>query len=201
MEPGQIENELYAGGYTLLCGTDEAGRGPLAGPVYAAAVILPQGLEIAGLDDSKKLSEKKRDTLFDEICAAALSYSIASADEKEIDALNILAASMLAMRRAVEGLSIAPDFVLADGNRDPAPVYGGIRIPSRAVVKGDALCRCVSAASILAKVSRDRFMLRMAQMYPGYGFEQHKGYPTRAHYEALAALGPCPIHRRSFRLS
>ena len=200
MDLWQIENELYDSGYTCICGTDEAGRGPLAGPVYAAAVILPRGLEIPGLNDSKKLSEKKRDKLFDEICEKALAFSIASASNEEIDEINILEAAMLAMRRAVEGLSLAPDLVLVDGNRDPHPFYKGAPVESRTVVKGDAQCADIAAASILAKVSRDRVMLEMAKLYPGYGFEQHKGYPTRAHYEALAKLGPCPIHRRSFRL-
>ncbi len=197
----QIENEFSAQGYALICGTDEAGRGPLAGPVYAAAVILPTALEIPGLDDSKKLTEKKRDALFDVIREKAVSCAIAYCTNEEIDQINILAASMLAMRRAVEGLSLAPDLVLADGNRDPEPYYHGARIDSRAIVKGDALCRSVAAASILAKVSRDRYMLEMDRLYPGYGFAKHKGYPTREHYAAIAALGPCPIHRRSFRLA
>jgi len=200
MDLWKIENEYIAQGFTNICGTDEAGRGPLAGPVYAAAVILPQGLEIPGLNDSKKLSEKKRDALFDEICEKALAYCIASASHEEIDEINILAASMLAMRRAVEGLSIAPGFVLADGNRDPEPFYNGIRVPSKPIVKGDANSANIAAASILAKVTRDRVMLELAAQYPGYGFEKHKGYPTKAHYEALHALGPSPIHRRSFRL-
>lgn len=200
MDLWQIENELFLQGIKTICGTDEAGRGPLAGPVYAAAVILPPGLEIPGLNDSKKLSEKKRDALFDIIKDKAVSYSISSADEKEIDELNILEAAMLAMRRAVEGLSIRPDIVLADGNRDPKPFYKGEPVASRPVVKGDALCANIAAASILAKVSRDRVMLEMAKLYPGYGFEKHKGYPTREHYAAIAQLGPCPIHRRSFRL-
>ena len=197
----KIEREFAEQGSACICGTDEAGRGPLAGRVYAAAVILPPELEIPGLDDSKKLTEKKRDKLFDVICEQALSYSIAFSSPEEIDEINILAASMLAMRRAVEGLTVSPDLVLADGNRDPEPTYRGARIESRAIVKGDALCRSIAAASILAKVSRDRYMLEMDALYPGYGFAKHKGYPTREHYEALARLGPSPIHRRSFRLS
>ena len=197
----QIENEFTAQGYAHICGTDEAGRGPLAGPVYAAAVILPPALEIPGLDDSKKLTEKKRGALFDVIREKALSYSIAFCTHEEIDEINILAASMLAMRRAVEGLTLAPDLVLADGNRDPEPTWHGARIESRAIIKGDALCRSIAAASILAKVSRDRYMLEMDKLYPEYGFAGHKGYPTRAHYAALAEFGPCPIHRRSFRLT
>ena len=197
----EIEKEFTLQGFAHICGTDEAGRGPLAGPVYAAAVILPPDLEIPGLDDSKKLTEKKREALFDVICEKALAYQIALCTNTEIDEINILAASMLAMRRAVEGLSVAPDIVLADGNRDPEPVYHGARIESRAIVKGDARCRSIAAASILAKVSRDRFMLEMDKLYPGYGFAKHKGYPTRDHYAAIAALGPCPIHRRSFRLA
>ncbi|MBQ3879453.1 MAG: ribonuclease HII [Oscillospiraceae bacterium] len=197
----KIEREFAEQGYACICGTDEAGRGPLAGRVYAAAVILPPELEIPGLDDSKKLTEKKRDKLLDVICENALSYSIAFSSPEEIDEINILAASMLAMRRAVEGLTVSPDLVLVDGNRDPEPTYRGARIESRAIVKGDALCRSIAAASILAKVSRDRYMLEMDALYPGYGFAKHKGYPTREHYEALARLGPSPIHRRSFRLA
>lgn len=201
MDLRQIENELFDQGLDYICGTDEAGRGPLAGPVYAAAVILPKNLIIPGLNDSKKLSEKKRDALFDIIKEKAAAYCIASASKTEIDQINILEAAMLAMRRAVEGLSITPDIVLADGNRDPKPVHTGRAIKSQTVVKGDSLCACIAAASILAKVSRDRYMMEMAALYPGYGFEKHKGYPTREHYSALAELGPCPIHRRSFRLS
>lgn len=200
MDLWKIEREYYEAGIHAVCGVDEAGRGPLAGPVYAAAVILPPEIEIPGLNDSKKVSEKKRELLFDEIRSCASAYCIASASAQEIDEINILEAAMLAMRRAVEGLSAAPEIVLADGNRNPSPRYAGRDIPCIPVVKGDALCANIAAASILAKVSRDRCMLEMAQKYPGYGFEQHKGYPTRAHYAALAELGPCPIHRRSFRL-
>ena len=200
MDLWKIENELYAQGCSCICGTDEAGRGPLAGPVYAAAVILPRGEIIEGLNDSKKLSEKKREALFESIISRAAAYCIASADNTEIDSLNILNAALLAMRRAVEGLKLAPDMVLVDGNRDPKPVYDSHPVPSRTVVKGDSLSANIAAASILAKVSRDRVMLEMDALYPGYGFAQHKGYPTAAHYEALKKLGPCPIHRRSFRL-
>ena len=200
MDLWKIENDLYAQGYACVCGTDEAGRGPLAGPVYAAAVILPRGEIIEGLNDSKKLSEKKREALFDSIISRAAAYCIASADNTEIDSLNILNAALLAMRRAVEGLALAPDMVLVDGNRDPKPVYDSRPVPSRTIVKGDSLSANIAAASILAKVSRDRVMLEMDALYPGYGFSQHKGYPTAAHYEALRKLGPCPIHRRSFRL-
>ena len=200
MDLWKIEREYYEAGIYAVCGVDEAGRGPLAGPVYAAAVVLPPKIEIPGLNDSKKISEKKRELLFDEIRACANAYCISCASAQEIDEINILEAAMLAMRRAVEGLSAAPELVLADGNRNPAPLYAGQPVACIPGVKGDALSASIAAASILAKVSRDRFMLEMARKYPGYGFEQHKGYPTRAHYAALAELGPCPIHRRSFRL-
>ena len=200
MDLWKIEREYYEAGIYAVCGVDEAGRGPLAGPVYAAAVVLPPQIEIPGLNDSKKISGKKRELLFDEIRACANAYCISCASAQEIDEINILEAAMLAMRRAVEGLSAAPELVLADGNRNPAPLYAGQPVACIPVVKGDALSASIAAASILAKVSRDRFMLEMARKYPGYGFEQHKGYPTRAHYAALAELGPCPIHRRSFRL-
>ncbi len=188
-----LENEIYAEGYSLLCGVDEAGRGPLAGPVYAAAVILPRGFTLAGLDDSKKLTEKKREALFDPIRENAVSFAIAFATVEEIERLNILGATFLAMNRALEQLSPAPDLALIDGNRNT-----GIAFPSRCVVKGDARCADIAAASILAKVSRDRFMLEMAARYPQYGFEQHKGYGTKRHYEALREFGPSPIHRMSF---
>lgn len=200
MDLWKIEREYYEAGIYAVCGVDEAGRGPLAGPVYAAAVVLPPEIEIPGLNDSKKISGKKRELLFDEIRACANAYCISCASAQEIDEINILEAAMLAMRRAVEGLSAVPELVLADGNRNPAPLYAGQPVACIPVVKGDALSASIAAASILAKVSRDRFMLEMARKYPGYGFEQHKGYPTRAHYAALAELGPCPIHRRSFRL-
>ena len=177
----------------LVCGIDEAGRGPLAGPVYAAAVILPPDWEPEGLDDSKKLSPARRDALFDEITAKAEAWSVAFATEREIDEVNILQATFLAMRRALAGLDTMPGFALVDGNRDP-----GLGIPTRCEVKGDGRFACIAAASILAKVSRDRWMDEMDALYPQYGFLRHKGYPTKAHYEALAQFGPCPIHRRSF---
>lgn len=189
----ELENEIYDSGVELICGVDEAGRGPLAGPVCAAAVILPRGLEIEGLNDSKKLSEKKRDKLFDAICAEAVSYGIAFASVEEIEQVNILNAAMLAMNRAIEKLSVKPTLALIDGNRDSA-----INMPSRCVVKGDAKCADIAAASILAKVTRDRYMLEIAGKYPEYHFEKHKGYGTKLHYEALREYGPCEIHRPSF---
>ena len=181
-------------GAGLFCGVDEAGRGPLAGPVYAAAVILPPQPEIAGLNDSKKISEKKREALFPVICETALSYAIGTASVEEIDELNILQATFLAMRRAVEGLSVTPAFALIDGNRTPA----GIAIPCQTVVKGDALSASIAAASILAKVSRDRYLLELDKQYPEYGFAKHKGYGTKEHYAALTAYGMSPVHRRTF---
>ena len=188
-----IENEIYDSGVTLLCGVDEAGRGPLAGPVCAAAVMLPRGCEIPGLNDSKKLTEKRREELFDAICEKALSYGIAMAGVEEIEERNILGATFLAMNRAVAQLSPQPELALIDGNRD-----AGITVPSRCIVKGDARCADIAAASILAKVSRDRYMLEMAERWPEYGFEQHKGYGTALHYERLRRYGPSPIHRPSF---
>ena len=188
-----LENEIYGEGYRLICGVDEAGRGPLAGPVYAAAVILPRGLVIEGLDDSKKLTEKKREALFDPIREQAIAYGIASASVEEIETRNILNATFLAMNRAIEKLSPVPALALIDGNRNT-----GITFPSRCVVKGDAKCADIAAASVLAKVSRDRFMLEMARQYPRYRFEQHKGYGTKLHYDMLREYGPSPIHRMSF---
>ena len=176
-----------------LCGIDEAGRGPLAGPVFAAAVILPKGCVIDGLNDSKKLSEKKREQLFDEITDKAVAYCVASASVEEIDEINILQATFLAMERALGQLAVKPDLVLIDGNREK-----NFGIPVNTVVKGDSLSANIAAASVLAKVSRDDFMLEMAKQYPQYGFDIHKGYPTRAHYDALRAYGACPIHRMSF---
>ena len=188
-----LENEIYAGGVKLLCGVDEAGRGPLAGPVCAAAVILPQNCEIQGLNDSKKLTEKKREALFDVICAAAVSYGIAFATVEEIEEYNILGATFMAMNRAVAMLDPVPELALIDGNRNT-----GIQIPSRCVIGGDGKCADIAAASVLAKVTRDRYMRQMAELYPQYGFEKHKGYGTKAHYEAIRAYGPSPIHRPSF---
>ena len=181
-------------GIKYICGVDEAGRGPLAGPVFAAAVILPEDYEIEGLNDSKKLSEKKRDALFDEIIEHALAYSIQSVDHKTIDEINILEATMLAMKTAVENLSIRPDAVYIDGNRVPK----NMDIPTEFVIKGDATSASIAAASILAKVSRDRFMLKMDEEYPEYCFAKHKGYGTKLHYEKLREFGPSDIHRLTF---
>ena len=189
----EIENELLDSGAGIICGVDEAGRGPLAGPVCAAAVILPRGLEIEGLNDSKKLSEKKRDELFNRIKDSAVSYGIAFASVEEIEEHNILGATFIAMNRAIAQLSPAADFALIDGNRNK-----GIETASRPVVGGDGKCASIAAASILAKVTRDRYMLEMAEKYPGYGFEKHKGYGTKAHYAAIRELGASPIHRPSF---
>ena len=189
----KYEKEAMEQGYCRIAGTDEAGRGPLAGPVCAAAVILPFGIEIPGLTDSKKLTEKKREALFPIIQEKALAYAIEFAWVEEIEEYNILHASQNAMRRAVEALNPAADFVLVDGNRSD-----GFPVPDRTIVKGDALSLSIAAASVLAKVSRDRLMMEYAKAYPGYGFEVHKGYPTKAHYEALRTLGPCEIHRPSF---
>ena len=188
-----LENEIYEEGFRLLCGADEAGRGPLAGPVCAAAVILPRGLVIADLNDSKKLTEKKREALFHVICEKALSFGIAFASVEEIEEFNILNATFLAMNRARAQLDPRPELALIDGNRNT-----GIQMPSRCVVKGDARCADIAAASILAKVTRDRYMLEQAKLYPEYRFEQHKGYGTKLHYEALREYGPSPIHRMSF---
>lgn len=188
-----LENEIYAEGYSKICGVDEAGRGPLAGPVYAAAVILPQGLVIEGLNDSKKLTEAKREMLFSEITEKALAYSIAFASVSEIEEHNILGATMLAMNRAIEGISVTPQLALIDGNRNK-----DIKINSRCIIKGDSLCADIAAASVLAKVSRDRYMLEMAEKYPEYHFDKHKGYGTKLHYEALREHGPSEIHRPSF---
>ena len=189
----ELENEIYAEGFILICGVDEAGRGPLAGPVYAAAVILPRDAVIDGLNDSKKLTEKKRDALFDVITERALTYGIASASVEEIEEFNILNATFLAMNRAVAKLDPAPELALIDGNRNT-----GIAMPSRCIVKGDSRCADIAAASILAKVSRDRYMLNLAEKYPQYHFEKHKGYGTKLHYEALREYGPSPEHRPSF---
>lgn len=188
-----IEDAAYAEGYTAVCGCDEAGRGPLAGPVVAAAVILPRGCEIPGLNDSKKLTEKKREVLFDVICERALAYAIAEASAEEIDEINILNASMLAMRRAVDALKITADYALIDGNTSR-----GFAIPTQTVVGGDAKSPSIAAASILAKVMRDRMCADMDAEYPAYGFAKHKGYPTKAHMDAVREHGPSPIHRKTF---
>ncbi len=187
------ERELFDEGYKIVAGVDEAGRGPLAGPVCAAAVILPPGLEIPGLNDSKKLTEKRRKALFDVIRERAVSYSVAFASHGEIDELNILNATYLAMNRAIAGLHVTPDIALIDGNR-----AGGIETPNRTLVGGDGKSASVAAASILAKVTRDRLMRELDERYPGYGFAKHKGYGTREHYEALRRLGPSEIHRVTF---
>ena len=188
-----FENEAYEKGYLNVCGIDEAGRGPLAGNVVAAAVILPKGLVIDGLDDSKKLSEKKREALFDIIQKEAISFSVAWATRSEIDELNILGATMLAMHRAVEGLDIPADFALIDGN-----TARGFSIPVKTIVKGDAKSPSIAAASILAKVTRDRQCLELDMKYPEYGFKKHKGYPTKDHMNKLREIGPCEEHRKSF---
>ena len=186
----EIESELP---FELICGVDEAGRGPLAGPVCAAAVMLPKGLVIPGLNDSKKLSDKRRRELFPIIQQEAVSFGIAFASQEEIDEINILQATFLAMRRAMEQLNPQPEFALIDGNRETD--FG---VPYKTVIKGDSLSANIAAASVLAKVTRDNWMMEAAEKYPGYGFEIHKGYGTKAHYAALKKLGPCPIHRRSF---
>jgi len=190
----EYDARYHASGITAICGIDEAGRGPLAGPVYAAAVIFPPDLRMDGVNDSKKLSYARREALYDEITQNALNWCVAFADVGEIDELNILRASLLAMRRAYDGLSMKSDLVLIDGNN----ASGFEDVKAVSVVGGDALSASVAAASILAKVSRDRYMLALAEEYPGYLFEKHKGYGTKLHYEALRRLGPCPAHRKSF---
>ncbi len=189
----ELEHSLAEQGYTAVCGVDEAGRGPLAGPVFAAAVILPQGLVIDGLNDSKKLSAKKRELLFDTIIRSSIGYGIAFADEREIDEMNILNATLLAMRRAIDKLEPIPDYALIDGN-----CTKGFALPCSAVVGGDGRSPSIAAASILAKVSRDRLCLELARKYPEYGFERHKGYGTAEHMELLRRIGPCPAHRKTF---
>lgn len=189
----EFEYEKQKLGYNLICGVDEAGRGPLAGPVFAAAVILPLDCEIDGINDSKKLSEKKREQLFDEIIEHAVAYSIQSCDNKIIDEINILQATMLAMKNAVENLSITPDIVYVDGNRLP-----DVNVSAEYVIKGDAKSANIAAASILAKVSRDRFMNEMNAKYPEYCFSKHKGYPTKLHYEKIREFGISDIHRLTF---
>ena len=188
-----IEKGLFSEGYKYIAGVDEAGRGPLVGDVYAAAVILPGGIVIPGLDDSKKLSEKRREQLYNEIVKVAISFSVAFATVAEIEELNILGATMQAMNHAIAGLSVTPDISLIDGNTSK-----GITCPNRTIVDGDAKSASIAAASILAKVSRDRYMVKLAELYPGYGFEKHKGYGTRAHYAAIDALGVTPVHRLKY---
>ena len=189
----ELENELFDSGIGVICGVDEAGRGPLAGPVCAAACILPRGLEIEGLNDSKKLTEKRRDALYDVILEHAVSYGIAFATVEEIEELNILGATYLAMNRAIAQLTVKPDLALIDGNRNK-----GIEMNSQPVVKGDSKCADIAAASILAKVTRDRYMLELDGEYPVYGFGKHKGYGTKDHYAAIREHGMCPTHRPSF---
>ena len=192
-DPWELENRLYDQGYQAVCGVDAAGAGPLAGPVYAAAVILPRGLTLPYLNDSKKVTPRRREILFDQIREQAIAYAIAWADEKEIDAINILNARMLAMDRAIKMLNPAADFALIDGNRNQ-----GIELQNEMVVHGDARSASIAAASILAKVSRDRFMVELAEQYPQYAFEKHKGYPTKLHYQLLRQYGPSPVHRKTF---
>lgn len=189
----QFEESCYKNGFQRVCGVDEAGRGPLAGPVCAAAVILPPNIDIPGLNDSKKLSDKRRRELFPVIKEQALAYAIALVDETEIDEVNILQATFRAMERAVKELPAAPDYVLVDGNKLPQ-----LDVEAQAVVHGDSLSASIAAASVLAKVTRDDIMLELAKTYPQYGFEIHKGYGTKAHYDALRAHGPCKIHRMTF---
>lgn len=189
----EIEHSWFAKGYHLICGVDEAGRGPLAGPVCAAAVILPPDADIPGLNDSKKLSDKRRRELFPVIKEQAVAYGIAFADHQEIDEINILQATFLAMQRAIDQLQVRPQLALIDGNRERD--FG---LPVQTVVHGDSLSASIAAASVLAKVTRDDYMLQMAEQYPEYGFEIHKGYGTKAHYQALTEHGPSPIHRMSF---
>ncbi len=187
------EKEIQAQGFTAVCGIDEAGRGPLAGPVVAAAVILPDDIELPGVNDSKKITEKKREMLFDFVKEHALAWGIGEASQTEIDEINILQATFVAMHRAVDALQISADFALVDGNR-----IRGLDIPSECIIGGDGKVLSIAAASILAKVTRDRYMRKMAQQYPQYGFEMHKGYGTRAHYAAIEQYGICPLHRKTF---
>lgn len=189
----ELENELYDSGISTLCGVDEAGRGPLAGPVCAAAVMLPRGIVIDGLNDSKKLSEKRREQLYGEITAKALHWSVAFASVEEIEELNVLGATYLAMNRAIAGLGVVPELALIDGNR-----AAGVEYKTRCVVGGDGKCADIAAASIIAKVTRDWLMYQLDRQYPGYGFAKHKGYGTAAHYAAIRELGASPVHRPSF---
>lgn len=188
-----FENQAINNGYNIICGVDEAGRGPLSGPVCAAAVVLPKGHIIEGVNDSKKISEKKRELLFDKIIVEAEDYSIAMASPQEIDEINILQATFLAMKRAIDGLKVKPDYAMIDGNRMPP-----IDIAGETIIKGDGRSASIAAASILAKVTRDRYMLEIAEKYPEYQFDKHKGYGTKLHYEMLNKYGPCEIHRQSF---
>ena len=190
----EFEKAAVNSGFSCICGVDEAGRGPLAGPVCAAAVILPEGAVIEGLDDSKKLTEKKREKLYDIIKETAVAYSVAYGTLEEIESVNILEATYLAMNRAIEGLNVKPDFALIDGNRVPR----GIKIPCETIVKGDSKSMSVAAASVLAKVTRDRLMLEYDKKYPEYNFKKHKGYGTKEHTELIKQYGPCEIHRPSF---
>lgn len=190
----EFEKAAVNSGFSCICGVDEAGRGPLAGPVCAAAVILPEGAVIEGLDDSKKLTEKKREKLYDVIKETAVAYSVAYGTLEEIETVNILEATYLAMNRAIEGLNVKPDFALIDGNRAPR----GIKIPCETIVKGDSKSMSVAAASVLAKVTRDRLMLEYDKKYPEYNFKKHKGYGTKEHTELIKQYGPCEIHRLSF---
>ena len=187
------EKQAFESGYKIVCGVDEAGRGPLAGPVYAAAVVLPQNFIINGLNDSKKLSARKREFLYNEIIQNSLAFGIAFASETEIDEINILNATFLAMKRAVDELKLKPDIALIDGNRSPK-----LDVPTKTIIKGDALSASIAAASILAKVARDRFMTDLSCEYPEYNFEKHKGYGTKLHVEAIKKYGPSIIHRKSF---
>ena len=191
------EDKARAAGFSSVCGVDEAGAGPLMGPVYAAAVILPEGCEIEGLNDSKKMAEKKREALFPVICEKAVAYAIASVDEKEIDATDILSARMKAMQLAIDALQIPADYALIDGNRDHG-ASAKITTTHETIVGGDGASLSIAAASVLAKVSRDRMMREMDRLYPGYGFAVHKGYGTKQHYAAIRELGATPIHRMSF---
>ncbi len=188
------ENKAFNKGYDIICGVDEAGRGPLAGPVYAAAVILPKNHIVEGVNDSKKLSEKKRELLFERIINECVCYSVGTASEKEIDEINILQATFLAMKRAVDGLEIVPQLALVDGNKAPNLDASDVET----IVKGDAKSASIACASIIAKVSRDRYMLEMAKKYPQYQFEKHKGYGTKLHYEMIEKYGICDIHRKTF---
>ena len=192
-----LESKAKEQGYSMICGCDEAGAGPLAGRVYAAAAILPEGLELPYLNDSKKVTPKRRDALYDQIKEKAVAWAVAWAEAEEIDELDILNCRMLAMQRAIDQLTVQADYALIDGNRDHGSRIA-ITTPHETVIGGDGVSPSIAAASILAKVSRDRYMEEMAELYPQYEFEKHKGYPTKRHYELVREFGPCPIHRRSF---